>query len=96
MLTTLREASKRGVPIIVFNPLRERGLERFAAPQDPVEMLTLSSTPIASAYYQVRVGGDVAVLKGMMKALLALDAKSLAEGGSGVLDRAFIAEHTTG
>ena len=59
-------------------------------------MLTLSSTPIASAYYLVKVGGDVAVLKGMMKALLALDAKSLAEGGAGVLDREFIDDHTTG
>jgi molybdopterin-dependent oxidoreductase alpha subunit len=96
MLTTLREVSKRGVPIIVFNPLRERGLERFTSPQHPVEMLTLSSTPIASTYYLVKVGGDSAVLKGMMKTLLALDAKSLAEGGRGVLDRDFIANHTTG
>jgi molybdopterin-dependent oxidoreductase alpha subunit len=96
MLTTLREVSKRGVPIIVFNPLRERGLERFTSPQHPVEMLTLSSTPIASTYYQVKVGGDIAVLKGIMKTLLALDAKSLAEGGPGVLDRHFITNHTTG
>jgi molybdopterin-dependent oxidoreductase alpha subunit len=96
MLTTLREVSKRGVPIVVFNPLRERGLERFTSPQHPVEMLTLSSTPIASSYYQVKVGGDIAVLKGMMKCLLALDRKSLAEGGHGVLDRDFIRDHTTG
>ena len=96
MLTTLREVSKRGAPIIVFNPLRERGLERFTSPQSPVEMLTLSSTPIASTYYLVKVGGDIAVLKGMMKTLLALDAKSLAEGGPGVLDRDFIANHTIG
>jgi molybdopterin-dependent oxidoreductase alpha subunit len=96
MLTTLREVSRRGAPIIVFNPLRERGLERFMSPQSPVEMLTLGSTPIASTYYLVKVGGDIAVLKGMMKTLLALDAKSLAEGGPGVLDRDFIANHTTG
>jgi molybdopterin-dependent oxidoreductase alpha subunit len=96
MLTTLREVSKRGVPIIVFNPLRERGLERFTSPQHPVEMLTLSSTPIASTYYLLKVGGDIAVLKGIMKALVALDATSLAEGGSGVLDREFIVNHTTG
>jgi len=44
-------------------------------------MLTLGSTPIASTYYLVKVGGDIAVLKGMMKSLVALDAKSLAEGG---------------
>src|SRR6202795_5006624 len=96
MLTTLREVSKRGAPIIVLNPLRERGLERFTSPQHPAEMLTLSSTPIASTYYLVKVGGDIAVLKGMMKTLVALDAKSLAEGGKGVLDREFIASHTTG
>src|ERR1700675_3741481 len=96
MLTTLREVSKRGAPIIVFNPLRERGLERFTSPQHPVEMLTLSSTPIASTYYLVKVGGDIAVMKGIMKHLVALDAKSLAEGGPGVLDREFIKDHTTG
>ncbi|SHG57932.1 FdhF/YdeP family oxidoreductase [Bradyrhizobium erythrophlei] len=96
MLTTLREVSKRGVPIIVLNPLRERGLERFTSPQHPVEMLTLNSTPIASTYHLVKVGGDIAVLKGIMKTVVALDAKSLAEGGPGVLDREFIGRHTTG
>jgi molybdopterin-dependent oxidoreductase alpha subunit len=96
MLTTLRQLAKRGVPIIVFNPLRERGLERFMSPQSPAEMLTMRSTPIASTYYLVKVGGDIAVLKGIMKTVLALDAKSLAEGGPGVLDRDFIAKHTTG
>src|SRR5207244_10428076 len=44
----------------------------------------------------VKVGRDIAVLKGIMKTLTALDAKSLAEGGSGVLDRDFIRDHTTG
>src|SRR6267154_605188 len=96
MLTTLREVSRRGVPIIVFNPLRERGLERFTSPQHPVEMLSLSSTPIASTYYQVKVSGDIALLKGIMKTLLALDAKSIANGGPDVLDRDFIKNQTTG
>jgi molybdopterin-dependent oxidoreductase alpha subunit len=84
------------VPIIAFNPLRERGLERFTAPQNPIEMLTGGSTPIASSYYLVKVGGDVAVLKGMMKTLLALDEEDMAAGGPGVLDRPFIEAHTTG
>jgi len=96
MLATLREASKRGVPIITLNPLRERGLERFTSPQHPTEMLTMSSTPISSSYYLVRVGGDMAMLKGVMKAVLAMDAQSLGEGGPGVLDRDFIAAHTAG
>jgi molybdopterin-dependent oxidoreductase alpha subunit len=96
MMTTLHAASRRGTPIVVFNPLRERALEHFAAPQDPVEMATFSSTEIASDYLQVKVGGDAAALKGIMKGVLAIDAEDLAQGGSGVLDRAFIAEHTTG
>jgi anaerobic selenocysteine-containing dehydrogenase len=95
MLTTLREVSKRGVPIIVFQPAARARAERFASLQ-PVEMLTLSSTPIASTYYQAKVGGDIAVLKGIMKTLVALDAKSLAERGPGVLDRDFIKNHTHG
>jgi molybdopterin-dependent oxidoreductase alpha subunit len=91
MMGTLHEASRRGVPILVFNPLRERALERFADPQNPIEMATYSSTPIASTYYQVRAGGDAAALKGIMKALLELEATV-----GGVLDHAFIAEHTEG
>lgn len=94
MMGTLHEVAHRGVPIIVFNPLRERALERFADPQDPWEMATLGSTPIASTYLQVKVGGDAAALKGIMKALLELDETS--GPGSNVLDHAFIQEHTRG
>ncbi|RZA36166.1 MAG: FdhF/YdeP family oxidoreductase [Lysobacteraceae bacterium] len=96
MLSTLRAISKRGAPIIAVNPLRERGLERFTSPQDPAEMLTNRSTPIAQTYYQVKIGGDVALLKGMMKWLFEADALDLAAGGKGVLDHAFIAGHTRG
>jgi molybdopterin-dependent oxidoreductase alpha subunit len=94
MMGTLHEASRRGVPIIVFNPLKERALERFTDPQNPVEMATLGSTRIASSYYQVKVGGDAAALKGIMKALIALD--DAAGPGSSVLDHEFIAAHTHG
>ncbi len=86
MMTSLREASRRGAAILVFNPLRERALERFASPKDAVEMATLSATPIASRYYQLTIGGDVACVQGMMKALLAADA----------LDHGFIATETAG
>src|SRR3984957_12752117 len=94
MMGTLHEASRRGVPIIVFNPLRERALERFTDPQNPVEMASFGSTPIASSYYQVKVGGDAAALKGIMKALIALD--DGAGPASAVLDHEFIAAHTHG
>jgi molybdopterin-dependent oxidoreductase alpha subunit len=96
MMGTLRDISRRGAPIVVFNPLKERALERFANPKSTLEMATFSSTPIASEYFQLRVGGDAAALQGIMKHVLAHDAASLAEGGPGVLDRDFIAEHTQG
>jgi molybdopterin-dependent oxidoreductase alpha subunit len=96
MMTTLHAASRRGTPIVVLNPLRERALERFAAPQDPLEMATFGATQIASDYLQVKVGGDAAALKGIMKGVLALDADDLAAGGPGLLDRDFIATHTNG
>jgi len=91
MMGTLHDCARRGVNIIVFNPLKERALERFADPQNPVEMATLGSTPIAASYHQVKVGGDAAALKGIMKALLALD-----DATGHALDHAFIAEHTFG
>ena len=96
MMTELRNASRRGVPIVVLNPLRERALERFAAPQDPVEMVTLSSTRIASEYCQVAVGGDVAALKGIMKIVLEAHDTAVQAGGTPVLDLAFIEQHTHG
>ena len=94
MMGTLHEVARRGVPIIVFNPMRERALERFADPQNAVEMATRGATPIASTYLKVRVGGDAAALSGIMKALLELDAEAGPEAG--ILDRAFIAAHTNG
>jgi molybdopterin-dependent oxidoreductase alpha subunit len=96
MMTPLRNASRRGVKIIVLNPLRERALERFEAPQAPVEMATLSSTPIASSYFQVKVGGDAAALKGICKALVAMDKAARGADLAPVLDHAFIAGHTAG
>jgi len=96
MMTTLHQAARRGVPIVVFNPLKERALERFAAPQDPIEMATMSSTPIASAYHQVRAAGDLAALKGLMKRIFERDRDDIAAGGRGVLDRDFLETHTTG
>ncbi|HTI00600.1 MAG TPA: FdhF/YdeP family oxidoreductase, partial [Acidisoma sp.] len=91
MMGTLHQCARRGAPIIVFNPLKERALERFTDPQDPIEMGTFRSTPIASTYHQVKVGGDAAALKGIMKAVI-----EKADTTESVLDDRFIAEHTLG
>ena len=94
MMTSLRNASRRGARIISFNPFRERSLERFQSPQNPIEMATMTSTPISTCLYQVRVGGDVAVLKGLMKAMIEADDAALVADEPSILDRDFIHGHT--
>ena len=96
MMTSLRDAARRGVPIVAINPLRERALERFAAPQSPMEMGTFRSTRIASEYCQVKIGGDLAVLKGIMKLVMVAHEDAIAAGRPAVLDLPFIEQHTTG
>lgn len=96
MLGELRSASKRGAAIVSFNPLRERGLEKFQNPQNPMEMLANQATPISSDYFQLKIGGDLACVKGMIKAVFEMDAKAIASGSARILDVAFIQEHTEG
>ena len=96
MLGELRAAAKRGARIVSFNPLRERGLERFSNPQNPLEMVTGGSSAISSHYFQVRIGGDFAAVKGLCKRLLELDDSARAEGRARVLDVDFIEGHTQG
>ncbi len=96
MLHPLQAASERGVPIITFNPLRERGLEKFTNPQSAVEMLAGKETRISSQYHQVKAGGDLAALTGICKAVLELDDAARKQSTQPVLDHAFIAEHTSG
>lgn len=91
MLGELRAANKRGARIVSFNPMRERGLERFADPQNKLEMATLGSGPISTHYFQLRGGGDLAVVKGMMKRLLERE-----DAGEQLIDHPFVAEHTLG
>jgi molybdopterin-dependent oxidoreductase alpha subunit len=96
MLGELRRASKRGAAIVSFNPLRERGLERFADPQDKLEMLRGGSTRISSDYFQLRIGGDLAAVKGIVKHVLEADEQARRDGGPRVVDVDFITRHTTG
>lgn len=96
MLHPLQEVRKRKVPIITFNPLRERGLERFVNPQSPREMLGPESTVISTQYHQVAIGGDTAAVIGITRHLLEMDRLATAQGLPAILDHAFIAEHTEG
>jgi molybdopterin-dependent oxidoreductase alpha subunit len=95
MLHPLQAAAKRGVPIVTFNPLRERGLERFTDPQNPIQMIA-GGTRISTQYHQVRVGGDAAAIAGICKAVIEADDAARAAGRARVLDTAFIEQHTAG
>ena len=65
-----RARGKRGVPIITFNPLRERGLERFTNPQSPVRDADADRNADQHAVSSAQSGGDLAALVGMCKALI--------------------------
>jgi molybdopterin-dependent oxidoreductase alpha subunit len=96
MLGELRSAARRGARIVSFNPMRERGLERFADPQNALEMASGGSTRISSHYFQLAIGGDLAAIKGIAKRLVELDDAARAADAPPILDDAFIAEHTQG
>ncbi len=93
-LHPLRACAKRGVEIIVFNPLKERGLERFTDPQNPIEMTTGKSTPIATQYHQVKAGGDIAAMMGICKWVIEADLEARAADREPILDHDFIEQHT--
>jgi molybdopterin-dependent oxidoreductase alpha subunit len=96
ILHEFQRARQRGAKFIVFNPMRERGLERFTNPQNPIEMLTLSETKIATQYCLMKVGGDIPALTGLCKAVIALDDEAKAAGRERILDVDFIEQHTHG
>lgn len=85
MLTTLKRAKEAGAKIVAINPLIEPGLVRFKDPQE-VSGIFGHGTALADLYLQVRINGDTALLKGIMKAMLA----------AGAIDQEFIAAKTSG
>ncbi|WP_233948393.1 FdhF/YdeP family oxidoreductase [Pectobacterium versatile] len=94
MLHSLRHAADRGAHVVSFNTLRERGLERFANPQNPLELLTPLSGTISETYLQPNLGGDMAAVRGMVKALLETHRQRLSAGDAGLFDQDFLSTHT--
>jgi molybdopterin-dependent oxidoreductase alpha subunit len=91
MLTALQKAKRAGATIVAINPLKEAGLLGFANPQEVRGMLGFA-TPLADHFLQVKIGGDQALLQGVLKHMLALEA---AKPGH-VVDRAFVESRTDG
>ena len=98
MLTTLAAAKQAGATIVSINPLPEIGSFRFKNPQDlmnPVKaakLLLQEGASLNDYWLQVRIAGDLALFKGVMKGMLALED----EAPGTVFDHAFLQEHTEG
>lgn len=86
MLSALEQAKRNGCKLVHINPLPEVGMTRFKHPQHVLGLLG-GGTALADLFLQVRINGDVALLKGISKAVLAHD---------GALDPDFISRYTTG
>ena len=91
MLSALEETKRSGGSVVSVNPLPEAGLVRYRNPQK-VRGLIGRGTPIADRLYQIRSGGDQALLQAVSRRVLAAEA---AAPGT-VLDHDFLAEHTVG
>lgn len=85
MLTALRDAKHRGAKIIHVNPLPEAGLMQFKHPQDYMKG-NLKSTTLADLHLGVRIGGDAALIKGLLKIQIDQDA----------IDHEFVSSKTKG
>ena len=98
MLASLEAAKRRGATIVSVNPLPEIGIERFKNPQDflhplkAFKTLTGEGTRLSDLWLQPRIGGDLALFKGLMKEMLEAEVLPARP----VLDRDFIRAHTHG
>src|SRR5262249_25681386 len=84
MMTQLADLRKRGGKVIVVNPVRESGLEKFHVPSNVISLFF--GTDIASLYVQPLAGGDVGLLVGVLKALV----------DTGKINRDFLDKYTQG
>lgn len=84
LMTTLMGLKRRGGKVVVVNPLKETGLVRFKVPSNVRSLLF--GTRIADHYIQPHIGGDVAFLTGVAKAVVE----------SGAVHQTFVEEHADG
>jgi molybdopterin-dependent oxidoreductase alpha subunit len=100
MLTALEHAKDNGAKIVSINPLPEVGNFRFKNPnpqnfKNPfktVSRFLSGGARLSNLWLQVRINGDLALFKGIMKEMLAEEEKNPGR----IFDREFIANHTAG
>ena len=89
MMRTLMTVRRQGGKVVVVNPIIETGLVNFSVPSDPWALFF--GAEIASTYVQPHVGGDLALVYGMMKRLRELHAEQPRNAaGELVVDEAFL------
>src|SRR6202011_934289 len=91
MLTSLAEAYRRGAQIVHINPLIEAASRRTIVPHEIVAMAAFHATKIGTMNVQPRVGGDLALLRGVAKVVL-----ERAETDPKAIDKEFLQRHTSG
>ena len=84
LMTSLMHVRRRGGKVIVINPVIETGLVKFRVPSDPISLML--GTKVATHYIQPHIGGDLAFLWGVAKALKKFDN----------LDHEFLTHHCNG
>lgn len=90
MLSSLQAAVRNGCKIVAVNPMPEASLMGFADPQEAASYFG-KQTALANLYLQPRINGDMALVRGMVKAIFEAEDQK-----GGILDRSFIDEHTSG
>ena len=85
MLTSLRNAKKKGASIISINPLFETGMNRFKHPQNALEILG-KGTKISDFHIPININGDMALFRGFSKVLIE----------NNQIDKEFIDQYTHG
>jgi molybdopterin-dependent oxidoreductase alpha subunit len=91
MLTWLADADRRGAQLVHINPLIEAASRRTIVPHEFVDMATFHTTKIGTMNVQVRIGGDLALIRGVAKAVF-----EAAQGNPEVLDAEFLERFTHG
>jgi len=91
MLTWLAEAERRGAKLVHINPLIEAASRRTIVPHEFVDMATFHTTRIGTMNVQVRIGGDMALMRGVAKAVF-----EAAATDPSVLDSEFVDTLTHG
>jgi molybdopterin-dependent oxidoreductase alpha subunit len=95
MMRTLMMVRRSGGKVIVVNPIIETGMVNFSVPSDAWALLF--GAEIASTYVQPRVGGDLALVYGLMKRLREMYAANPRNAaGEPIIDEDFLARHCTG